>query len=316
VKSFWHRRLTVLVLSSADRAPWRAQVSVPLTALLLALSAGAAIYSLVQVGRQVDYHVTKAENQAMRARLTALVDELSRSRGELEAGREADKEIRNLLRLPVPPDVSRKAPRTAMQPAQPGAGSGGPDPRQRQILLASLAEPGSGVPDTVSRSLDDLKRLSRERVASLREISKNLEWRRRLMRVMPHGWPALGRVTSAFGRRASPYGGRYPEYHPGLDIANASGWPICATAGGTVARARWSGGYGRLVLIRHPEGFSTLYGHASRLLVREGQRVSRGQIIAMMGSTGRSTGSHVHYEVWWRGRPVNPAKYLRDPEKD
>ena len=102
------------------------------------------------------------------------------------------------------------------------------------------------------------------------------------------------------------------EFHPGLDIANASGTPIRATADGIVARARRSGGYGNLVMLRHDLGYATLYGHASSLLVKEGELVKRGQVIAAMGSTGRSTGSHVHYEVWFNGRTVNPAKFLKE----
>jgi murein DD-endopeptidase MepM/ murein hydrolase activator NlpD len=100
------------------------------------------------------------------------------------------------------------------------------------------------------------------------------------------------------------------EFHPGLDIADAYGTQIRATADGIVIRARRSGGYGNLVMIRHDLGYATLYGHASRLFVREGGRVKRGQVIAAMGSTGRSTGSHVHYEVWFNGKTVNPAAFL------
>ncbi|MDD5658194.1 MAG: M23 family metallopeptidase [Elusimicrobia bacterium] len=311
MSGFWGRRLTVLVLASAQRPAWRAQVSLPLSLLVLAFAGGLAAWCAVQAGRLVDYRVTKAENTAMRARLTALVDEMSRSRAELEVGKQADRELRVLLNLPVPPEARRQA---AKQPsAAPPSGAGGPDLAERDALLRKLlVHYGPGVPGDFSRRFDDLRRLSRERAASLREISGNLAWRRRLLQVMPRGWPALGRMTSAFGRRLSPMRFDRLEFHPGLDIANTAGMPIRATADGVVARARWTGGYGRMIVIRHPMGYSTLYGHAARLIVREGDRVGRGQVIAAMGNTGRSTGSHVHYEVWWRNRPLNPVKYLRD----
>ena len=162
--------------------------------------------------------------------------------------------------------------------------------------------------------MDDLRRLSRERLASYREISAHLAWRRRVLLAMPTGWPADGRLTSRYGRRISPMGRDAEsgdrEFHPGIDIAAGLGSPIRAAADGSVARARWSGGYGRLILLRHDLGYATLYGHASRLLVKEGERVRRGQIIAAMGSTGRSTGSHVHYEVWFNGKTVDPKRFL------
>jgi murein DD-endopeptidase MepM/ murein hydrolase activator NlpD len=155
-------------------------------------------------------------------------------------------------------------------------------------------------------------------VASYKEIAVNLAWRRRVLAATPQGWPAPGRITSRYGYRFSPMrsdDGEEPEnreFHPGLDIADAFGTPIHATADGVVARARRSGGYGNLVMLKHDLGYATAYGHASRLFVREGDRVKRGQVIAAMGSTGRSTGSHVHYEIWFNGKTVNPAKFLKD----
>jgi murein DD-endopeptidase MepM/ murein hydrolase activator NlpD len=117
--------------------------------------------------------------------------------------------------------------------------------------------------------------------------------------------PADGRVTSGFGTR----GGR----HRGIDIANSFGTPIVATGGGIVTFSGWSGGYGNKVIIDHGLGIQTLYAHNTSNLVQVGQRVSRGDIIARMGSTGNSTGSHVHYEVHVNGRTVNPVGFFLEP---
>lgn len=116
--------------------------------------------------------------------------------------------------------------------------------------------------------------------------------------------PAAGSITSSFGIR-------WGRLHAGVDIANAPGTPIRAARDGTVILAEWNGGYGNTVVIDHGDGLSTLYAHASRLRVADGRRVDRGDLIADMGSTGNSTGSHLHFEVRVNGSPRNPSGYLR-----
>lgn len=123
---------------------------------------------------------------------------------------------------------------------------------------------------------------------------------------MPSIWPATGEVSSPYGLR---WGGT--DFHPGMDIANDMGTPIVATADGVVTVAGWnSGGYGNMVDIDHGNGIMTRYGHASAVVVYPGQYVRKGQLIAYMGSTGFSTGPHVHYEVHINGQTVNPVSYL------
>lgn len=123
---------------------------------------------------------------------------------------------------------------------------------------------------------------------------------------IPSIWPTTGVVTSPYGLR---WGGT--DFHPGMDIANDMGTPIVATADGVVEYAGWnSGGYGNMVDINHGNGIMTRYGHAMQVVVSTGQHVKRGQLIAYMGSTGFSTGPHVHYEVHINGNRVNPISYL------
>ncbi len=123
---------------------------------------------------------------------------------------------------------------------------------------------------------------------------------------MPSIWPSTGVVTSPYGLRWSG-----TDFHPGMDIADDMGTPIVATADGVVDYAGWnSGGYGNMVDIDHGNGIMTRYGHASQVVVTAGQSVKRGQVIAYMGSTGFSTGPHVHYEVIINGQRVNPNGFL------
>lgn len=117
------------------------------------------------------------------------------------------------------------------------------------------------------------------------------------------------RLTSDFGSRSDPFTGRR-RMHQGIDIPGPIGTPIYATADGIVSRAEWASGYGNLVEVSHGNGLQTRYGHMSKLIATPNQRVVRGQLIGLMGSTGRSTGSHLHYEVRIAGAAVNPVPYL------
>lgn len=122
-------------------------------------------------------------------------------------------------------------------------------------------------------------------------------------------WPVTGTITSPFGWRSNPFGGG-PEFHQGLDIAAPMGTTVTAAAGGTVIMAQWYGGYGNYILIDHGGGYSTGYGHLSAIYVSVGQSVARGQAIGAVGSTGQSTGPHLHFEVRIAGKPVDPAPRL------
>lgn len=117
------------------------------------------------------------------------------------------------------------------------------------------------------------------------------------------------RMTSQFGYRTDPFQGRRKN-HKGLDIAGPIGTPIYATADGVIGRAQWVSGYGKYVEIEHGNAIQTRYGHLSAMNVYSGQRVRKGDVIGFMGSTGRSTGSHLHYEVRIAGEPVNPTSFL------
>jgi murein DD-endopeptidase MepM/ murein hydrolase activator NlpD len=127
----------------------------------------------------------------------------------------------------------------------------------------------------------------------------------------PSLWPVVGPVTSSFGEREDPFNGE-GAFHAGVDISSSVGEAVRATADGTVEMADRASGYGREIVIDHGYGVKTLYGHLSGFAVIEGQQVTRGQVIGYVGTSGRSTGPHLHYEVRIRNTPVNPHKYLRE----
>jgi len=127
---------------------------------------------------------------------------------------------------------------------------------------------------------------------------------------IPTMWAHLGKINNEFGFRRSPFGGRHYEFHNGIDIDGERGDVVAAPASGTVTEAGWKGGYGQMIEIDHGNGLVTRYGHLSRIEVEAGQPISRGQLIGFIGSTGRSTGPHLHYELRVGAKPINPRRFL------
>jgi murein DD-endopeptidase MepM/ murein hydrolase activator NlpD len=130
-----------------------------------------------------------------------------------------------------------------------------------------------------------------------------------LLNPAPSLWPLEGRLMSGFGTRTDPFSGE-GAYHTGVDLSAHVGTAVRATGDGVVHFASWSSGYGKLVVIDHGNGIETYYGHLSEFAVIAGQEIRRGDTIGRSGSTGRSTGAHLHYEIRMGGNPVNPYKYL------
>jgi murein DD-endopeptidase MepM/ murein hydrolase activator NlpD len=129
----------------------------------------------------------------------------------------------------------------------------------------------------------------------------------------PSAVPAEGYLTSGYGRRRSPFHDRLVQ-HRGLDYSVPKGSPIYATADGLVVFSGWRGSFGKTVIIDHGNGVMTVYAHASKLLAKVGDSISRGAVVAKVGSTGRSTGPHLHYEIWVNGRATNPVHFQRSGE--
>ena len=140
-------------------------------------------------------------------------------------------------------------------------------------------------------------------------VRTGVERRRSLADATPSIWPVAGWLTSAFGNRRDPFTGG-SDFHPGLDISASHGEEVLAPASGTVSMAGWNGSYGNMVVVDHGYGIVTKFGHLSRYGVMNGQQVNRGDVIGFVGSTGRSTSSHLHYEIWVNGKLTNPMRLL------
>jgi murein DD-endopeptidase MepM/ murein hydrolase activator NlpD len=177
-------------------------------------------------------------------------------------------------------------------------------PAMTQSATAALTSPE----DTFGVLRDLLQGLE----SRLRYVRRDVERREALASSTPSIWPAHGWLTGTFGGRSDPFSGE-PAFHQGLDISTDKGQPVFATADGSVESATYTGDYGNLVVLRHGFGLSTRYGHMSGFNVKPGETVKRGAVIGFVGSTGRATGSHLHYEIIDKGKIINQLQLLTQP---
>ncbi|HEX8177139.1 MAG TPA: M23 family metallopeptidase [Pyrinomonadaceae bacterium] len=168
---------------------------------------------------------------------------------------------------------------------------------------------GTGGPEVLLDSLPGLVAVEYKTDYLERELKSYEEVLKRRATV-PSIWPVAGELSDGFGGRRNPFGGLGSEFHTGQDISAITGTPVMAAAQGTVIFAGWQNGYGQIVIIDHGNGLTTRYGHLSGIDVELGQQIARGQQLGRVGSTGRSTGPHLHYEVRINDEPVNPRQYL------
>ena len=204
-------------------------------------------------------------------------------------------------RAAVDPTAARamNALPSAITHAAMGGGSSVTEVAAPVASVVSSAEPAFGLLRDVLHIIE----------RKLDQVRPGVERREALAAATPSIWPVPGWLSSRYGNRMDPFTGT-PDFHTGLDISADSGQPVRATADGTVTTARASGNYGNLVTLDHGFGIGTRYGHLLRFAVAEGQRIRRGDIVGYVGSTGRSTSPHVHYEITFNGRPANPLRLL------
>ena len=249
-------------------------------------------------------------NNIQQEQLLQLSKKANALQDELDQLTQMENELRRMSGAASQDDTSASGDANAENPGAGGThdGQGGP------YVQPDLQNVGA--------ALDNIEKNIAQRKASLEQLKQQMKEQQQEMASftgvtigtttpgiggnIPSIWPARGDVSSPYGLR---WGGS--DFHPGMDIANDYGTPIVATADGVVTAAGWnSGGYGNMVDIDHGNGITTRYGHAQQVVVSVGQQVQKGQIIAYMGSTGFSTGPHVHYEIHVNGQLVNPVNYL------
>ncbi len=309
-----HRRLTKIIKSAAKPisifiVPHNSLPSIRFNlpvALLLAFGVfwtGLTVWAGYIAGRQFDYYVTKTDNRILRAKMDYVSQQVEKGLAYLEITRKTDRQLRKML---------------GMNPnlIDDSSSVGGPTASDLSDFRKLLANKASEIRETsLNNSIFKMQEESRRRLASYSEVTWYIANKYNTAKATPSIWPTAGRITSYYGYRIAPLR-IASEYHTGIDIANEPGTPVYATADGVVRYSGWANGYGLSMVLDHGFAYSTLYGHLSELVVKEGAQVRRGQLVGRIGSTGTSTGPHLHYEVWLDGTPKNPMPYLQRDNKN
>lgn len=304
------RKYTVFVLSDSGMPVTRKSLS--RRALCVLASAGVVVI-LVAVGILCDYlrlksGLTAAHRDA--AQITRQKEEIQHQRRQIQ---QFAVDINQLKNRVAALDALEQEIRMAANLDDSGDqdnifGVGGPPPDDLDTELA-LAERHNSLMRDMHAQLSLLKKAAGQKQQDLKTLLTGVEAQRNLLARTPTILPAKGWISSRFGYRKSPFGGRR-EFHRGVDIAAKKGAPVVATADGVVTFCGAKASYGKTIVIDHGHGIVTSYAHLSKTLINRGDHVKRGDTVGLIGSTGRSTGPHVHYEVRLNGIPVNPQKYV------
>jgi murein DD-endopeptidase MepM/ murein hydrolase activator NlpD len=247
-------------------------VALLVSTILLAVVGGAYLVNLTVTG--IRY---RAQHRAMEAKVDYYSDQFSKWNATVQSLQLAGQEFRQLFSLGSKEEVLEEV----------------------DVDFAGSLE----LPDLIN----DLEK-TRQNVDVIKDY---LRVQKDIFVATPRGYPVPGRLTSSYGRRRDPLDGGV-RFHSGVDLACDKGTPIRATADGIVSHSGNTVVSGQVVVLEHGFGFSTIYAHNSKNTVKVGQRVRKGDIIGYVGSTGRSTGPHLHYEIWKDGKRVNPHDYLSD----
>ncbi len=265
---------------------------------LLVVGLGYLVTDYVGVKKMVtELETLRMEARQQRQQLVTFAKSIDDLQGEMGRLRQFDMKLRVMADLDG-----------VVYPEQV-MGIGGENPEPFNPLEAELSFQDQTMINSMSGGLERLQTEASIQERSFQELVEYLEDQKSLLSSTPSIWPVKGWLTSTFGYRTSPFTGRR-ELHKGLDIATRSNTPIIAPADGLVVFAGREGGFGNMIVVDHGYGITTRYGHCSSLDVKLGDKVKRGGIIARVGSTGRSTGPHLHYEVAVNGVSINPYRYI------
>lgn len=274
------------------------------------LMGSAAIHYGYVVDQVFENRTLKGENQRLRDQFAVLERRLSGVEESFGAVDRMEQKLRSITRLSDPRLGLAVGPVEHSAPGGQGPAASTEDERSLLgALPADTVEEQNLALGVLDSRLDGLPEEARRQTASLRQLLAYFKGRETRLRAMPSVFPVHGWITSEFGVRDDPFNGER-IMHSGLDVAAREDAPVLAPADGVVTFVGNRGGYGNMVIVDHGYGYSTVYGHLNRWLVRVGERVKRGANLAAVGNTGRSTGPHLHYEVRVHGIPVNPRLFI------
>ncbi|MCA6070989.1 MAG: M23 family metallopeptidase [Endomicrobium sp.] len=300
------KRITIIFIPHGKKSPFKISISLFLMCALIVSWTVITLWAGYLTSKYFDYIKAKTDNKIMQVRLLFFASQFAKTKHMLEKIQINDEKIRSLFALDTKKSIMEEG-------LGRNLGKGGPTPAQTNTFTAIL----SGNLDKfmnysdLSQQSDAIYEQYKFMNQSYDEIVSHIYKQKSLFMATPCGWPCKGYISSDYGFRKHPIF-RIRDFHPGLDIANALYAPINVTADGKVVFSGWQSGYGNVIVVDHGHNYRTVYGHLAKSLVKKDAFVTRGQNIAKMGNTGASTGSHVHYEVHFKGRTVNPKPYLTD----
>ncbi len=292
-------RVDILVMPRFG-ASFKFKMRVLTLVILFLVWLGITIAGFIFFARGYDYQITKADNKLMRMKMQLIADELERGRRYLELTRTTDTQMRQMLGMPGGKFINLPKGWEAAKEKE--------DAQARELFDKDLKDLSE---DEFKSYVDRMENTARMRLASFQEIAWYFANRREGLNSTPSIRPSSAPISSGFGYRLDPFGHRSTKRHNGVDFAGKPDSPIVVTADGVVRHAGWVPSYGQAILVDHGFGYSTLYAHTTGIQVKAGDVVKRGDKIATMGSSGRSTGTHLHYEVWKDGQAVNPRNYFK-----
>jgi murein DD-endopeptidase MepM/ murein hydrolase activator NlpD len=307
--------MQIILVSRTKRVPKTFDLADRRLRYRLAATALAAVLALAGVGATVALAVASPRDRAL-AEITQLHQQVAKQNGQLvDVRKDAQRDIDALAaKLGQLQAQSTRLNALGERLAQMGKLDSNEFNFDEQPAVGGVEDANDSayaLPQALDTGIDQLASRFDSQQAQLSALQSLLLDAKIESNLKPTGMPVDGYISSYFGGRPDPFSG-HAAYHSGLDISTPTGTPVRAVAEGMVTFAGIRSGYGDVIEIDHGNGYMTRYAHNSTLVVRPGQRVHVGDEIAKAGSTGRSTGSHVHFEVWYKGNVVNPLAYVRN----
>lgn len=292
-------KLTVVIIPGHGGSMLQWRLSAWALGLIVALAVALLGACVLVLGTDLKQRADLAKAQELKQANLRVAADLAQGRAALMRVAVLESELRHMLKF--------KNEKALLK----GQAVGGPTDEDVKELAALLDDAPQAAVQRNEASMADLMSAAADREKRFDEIRRYVLKRSTLMAARPSAWPVHGWISSGFGDRTNPVTAK-AGFHTGVDIANDTGTPIRVTADGVVSFAGWEGGYGKLVVVNHGNGYSTYYGHLSEIKAAVGRPLKRGDVVGLMGATGNTTGPHLHYEIRLYGAAIDPTKYMEE----
>ena len=299
LKNFFIKPISIIIIPDSRKKPKQFKLIKALVVIPFIIFIAFFSYTVYQ-----NMQLTKA-NKDLSAVLTIKTDDIHSQDLVIERQKNEIAELENTTTI-VKNKLSQLYDLEAKVRTMVGLEASSVEP-QNKLLTSEMAT------EDFDPSTEDLAKILQNEYAHYDDFIASLEKQLDYLDAKPDLWPVKGKITSKFGYRIHPITNK-KQFHKGIDIANSLDTDVKTAGSGIVTFSGWNGGYGNVIKISHGYGYQTVYAHNNKLLVKVGDKVEKGDIISKLGSTGRSTGPHVHFEIHFNGQQINPLGILKDNE--